>query len=155
MLVEDVLQEHVLEPLGLSNTLLPNRLSDGFRPQPAATPYVGPGCLAELSGYGYKDGTLYSDITDFSRGIVMTGSSGAINSNIADLLVWAKSGTGDSLLSAEMVKRRHQYDEVAPTDFYLAYGMAQYMYVSEYTDFLNFTKVGMVTVEMLLDLEQM
>ena len=56
------------------------------------------------------------------------------------MLEWAKSGTGDSLLSAETVQKRHQYDEQVPTAFALAYGMAQYKYVPGYVESFPFYK---------------
>ena len=65
----------------------------------------------------------------------MAGGSGAMSSDITDLLAWAKSGTGDSLLGAGMVEKRHQYDQVVPTAGALAYGMAQYKFADGYVDF--------------------
>ncbi len=89
---------------------LPNQYSDGVLPTPAATPYLGSACLEEFDMFGGADGlTLNQDIAELSRGIVMAGTGGAINSNIHDLLAWAKSGTGDALLTDEAVTRRHRH----------------------------------------------
>jgi hypothetical protein len=76
---------------------------------------------------------MYQDLKDISRGIVMAGSGGAINSNISNLLAWAKSGTGDSLLTEEMIKLRHQY--TTPISV-ISYGIAQYKYDHPDAEFL-------------------
>ena len=47
-------------------------------------------------------------------------------SNIEDLLHWAKSGTGDSLLSAATVEARHDYQPLSPLS--IPYGLGQFVF---------------------------
>lgn len=54
----------------------------------------------------------------FDDSIVNFGSGGSMFSTIVDLLQWAKSGLGDSLLDTDTVKRRHEFK---PTDFIMQY----------------------------------
>lgn len=124
------MDELVFMPLGLSNSVLPDRLGDGVHPEPSATPYAGPSCVEEFTSTGYDLVELNSDITEFSAGIVMAGTAGAIASTIRDLLAWAKSGTGDALLSPETVALRHNYCQIVPAGA-AKYGLAQYMYLDE------------------------
>ncbi len=125
-LIEEVIRELVFEPLNLTSMQLPNRYSDGVLPAPAATPYLGPACLGQFDMFGAEDGlTLNQDITELSQGIVMVGTAGAINSNIHDLLAWAKSGTGDALLTDEAVTRRHRHLGTGLA----GYGIAQYEFI--------------------------
>lgn len=56
----------------------------------------------------------------FDDSIVNFGSGGSMFSTIVDLLQWAKSGLGDSLLDTDTVKRRHEFK---PTDFIMQYGL--------------------------------
>ena len=121
-LIQEVVQELIFEPLNLTSMQLPNRYSDGVLPEPAATPYLGSACLGEFTMFGVDGLTLNQDITEFSQGIVMAGTGGAINTNIHDLLAWAKSGTGDALLTDDAVARRHRH---LGTGF-AGYGIAQY-----------------------------
>lgn len=119
--IQDVIQELVLKPLNLTHTQLPDRYSVGELPSPAATPYLGSMCYGEFVMFGAEGLVIGQDNTNFSLGIVMAGTGGAINSNIYDLLAWAKSGTGDALLTQEAVSRRHQVGKG-----YEGYGIAQY-----------------------------
>lgn len=54
----------------------------------------------------------------------MAGIGGAINSNIYDLLAWAKSGTGDDLLTEEIVQRRHEIHPFLAGNYSIPYGIA-------------------------------
>ena len=130
--IQDVVKELILDPLGMESTVLPDRFSEGTHPDPSSTPYAGPACRGEFVRYGFPNLALYQDMSEIAKGVVMAGTGGAINSNITDLLTWAKSGTGDSLLSAEMVELRHQYDNTLTAG--VTYGIAQYVYPSEYLD---------------------
>lgn len=123
--IEKVIEDLVFGPLGLENMELPNRFSDGVLPDPAATPYLGPSCLEGLSIVGL-DGSfeVNQDISEFANGVVMAGIGGAINSNIYDLLAWAKSGTGDDLLTEEMVQRRHEMHPLLAANYSIPYGIA-------------------------------
>lgn len=127
----EMLQEYVWKPLGMNTTYLPDRFSPGGHPEPVATPYAGPLCIDELQRTGFGDVEVYQDMTEISYTIVMSGIGGAINSNIYDLLAWAKSGTGDALLQPETVQLRSQRIVGAPyVETYLDYGIAQYRYAS-------------------------
>ena len=123
--ISDLVNEYVFVPLGMTTSTLPGRFDTGVHPEPAATPYAGPSCLGEFVSVGYLGAELYGDLTEISQGIVMSGTGGAVSSTIKDLLTWAKSGTGDSLLSDEVVKKRHEYDSVLEGSL-IVYGMAQY-----------------------------
>jgi CubicO group peptidase (beta-lactamase class C family) len=119
--IQDVIEELVFKPLGFTHTHLPGRYSIGELPSPAANSYLGSLCYGEFLLYGAEGLVIGQDNTNLSQGIVMAGTAGAINSNIIDLLAWAKSGTGDSLLKQEAVSRRHQVGKGYP-----GYGIAQY-----------------------------
>ncbi len=130
-MIQMVTQDLVFAPLGLENMELPDRFINGVLPDPAATPYMGPSCLGKFSVYGLSGGfDVYQDITEFPHGIVMAGTGGAINSNIYDLLAWAKSGTGDDLLTEEIVQCHH---EICPGGtVYPQYGIALIQLSSEW-----------------------
>jgi CubicO group peptidase (beta-lactamase class C family) len=121
--IQDVIDELVFKPLGLSHTNLPDRYSIGELPSPAASSYLGSLCYGEFVMFGAEGLVIGQDNTNLSQGIVMAGTAGAMNTNIFDLLAWAKSGTGDSLLTQEAVTRRHQVGKG-----YSGYGIAQYDY---------------------------
>lgn len=123
--IEDVVKDLVFDPLQLRNMELPGRFSEGELPNPAATPFAGSSCFFEFSIFGADNLEFEQDLTDVAQGIVMSGIGGAINGNIEDLLTWAKSGTGDALLTQDMIDRRHQYTTPI-ADF--SYGISQYSY---------------------------
>lgn len=128
--MQQMLQEKILTPLGLEQTVLPLINSDGFRPEPAAIPYAIPRCAEALNyTYGFPNVSDYQDINDISRIIVWSSSGGSMVSNLQDLLTWTKTGLGDDLLSEEMVARRH--DRSTPLEEgLLLYGIGQYNFSS-------------------------
>jgi hypothetical protein len=112
----------VYDPLALENMELPGRFSYGVLPDAAATPYLGPSCYREFTISGASDLERDKDLNEISLGIVMAGTGGAINSNIANLLAWAKSGTG-----GETIELCHQF--TTPLSIF-SYGIAQMKYDS-------------------------
>ena len=129
--MQELVQELILTPLGLNNTAMPARDSVGIRPEPAATPYLGFDCAADLMTIGMSNTTarVGSDITEFSQAVVQFGSAGSFTSTIGDLLHWAQSGTGDSLLSNPMLEKRHMYKN--PISDLQTYGITQYIFNPE------------------------
>jgi D-alanyl-D-alanine carboxypeptidase len=117
--MSDLVDELVLMPLQLLNTALPLRNSSGIQPAPEALSYSSDVCDL-VSALGF---TTESEITGLTRSFVEFGSGGGTYSTITDLLQWAKSGTGDSLLSESTIEQRHNYT----TDLSGAlYGLAQF-----------------------------
>ena len=121
-------QERIYTPLGMTNTVFPTMDSDGVRPEPAAIPYAGPGCVEEMhTRYGFPNVQLGDNINNISRAVVMAGSSGSMVSTLKDLMIWTKTGLGDDLLSDDMVALRHEYNTSLYGGF-IEYGMAQFAY---------------------------
>lgn len=56
-------------------------------------------------------------------------------SDIKDLLEWAKAGTGDDLLSPEVVTQRHQYDTFL--NGIIHYGISQFVWDETYTSIVG------------------
>ena len=123
--ITELVQEYIFVPMNFTSTVLLDRLSDGIHPDPAATPYAGVVCVTGFAEFGFPGLENGVDMTLISRGITMAGTAGAVNSEIYDLLAWAKSGTGDDLLSPETVVRRHDYSQMVGGS--LMYGIAQYV----------------------------
>jgi D-alanyl-D-alanine carboxypeptidase len=108
-----------LMPLQLLNTSLPLRNSSGIQPAPEALSYSSDVCDL-VSALGF---TTESEITGLTRSFVEFGSGGGMYSTITDLLQWARSGTGDSLLSESTIEQRHNY---ASNLSGALYGLAQF-----------------------------
>lgn len=122
----DLLQEYVFDPLNMPTArLLPfdATAQDFFSPPPAATSYTNAECLEEFPPNATK---LGADLTDIEATVASTRSGGAMQLKLDEMLVWAKSGTGDTLLSNKTVQARHD----ARTSFSLfdprSYGLYQY-----------------------------
>jgi len=122
--ITELVQEYIFIPMNFTSTVLLDRSSENIQPDPAATPYAGIGCVEEFDEFGFPGLENGSDMTLIPRGVAMAGTAGAVNSNIYDLLAWAKSGTGDDLLSPETVVKRHDYKSYLGA---LLYGIAQYV----------------------------
>ena len=60
---------------------------------------------------------------------MQVGTGGSLTSTIRDLTQWAKSGTGDVLLSDETLERRHMYSNSISS--LQMYGITKYMFASE------------------------
>jgi hypothetical protein len=111
-------------------------------PDPAAMPHAGTSCSEEFAKFGMTNVTPGSDITEFSQAIVQFGTGGSLTSTIRDLLTWAKTGTGDGLLSDAMVQQRHLYNNAIDT--IRMYGMTQYKFVNDTGDLSSNGLEGLV-----------
>lgn len=129
--MQQLLQDMILAPLGLVNTAMPPMDGDGVYPDPGSTPYLGGVCFDNTyEKYPNANGGAWNvgdDITDEARGVVQVGIAGSMYSTIGELLEWAKSGTGDVLLSPASVEARHQYDTPLERDS-IGYGISQFEY---------------------------
>jgi len=123
--MQDLVQDLVLTPLDLKNTAEPPRdaAAGTVVPDPASTSYIGQACVDEFTGTGGVDVALHYRNDDFYDSIVNTGTGGSMFSTIQDLLQWAKSGVGDSLLSPETVTTRHEFK---PTNLLISYGLGMH-----------------------------
>jgi len=113
----------ITKPLDIGDTVEPKRDSDGVLPDPTVTPYAGSKCVEEFQ----QRGTTVdpgADLTELSRAVSSFGIGGNMYSTIRNLVVWAQSGTGDSLLANNTVTDRHVYRTIPSTD--RSYGMGQY-----------------------------
>lgn len=133
-MMQQLVQDMILTPLGYVNTAMPPLDGDGIFPDPASTPYLGDLCFDDTyAKYPNPSGGAWvvgDDITDEARGIVQVGIAGSMYSTIGELLEWAKSGTGDVLLSPASIEARHQYDTVLEKGS-LGYGISQFEYLFE------------------------
>ena len=122
--MQDLIEEVILTPLGLDNTAEPPRdaASGEVVPKPVVHTYAGPGCVSEFSSVGTNVSVGYRNDA-FMDSIVSVGTGGSMYSTIVDLLEWAKSGVGDSLLSPESVSARHVFKQ---TGLYLQYGIGMH-----------------------------
>jgi D-alanyl-D-alanine carboxypeptidase len=100
--LQDLIAEKVSGPLGLESFSLPPN-EDTTLSDPVAHGYVNGACVDELAADGatLEPGT---DTTDWN--VSFTQGAGGMNSTIGDLLGWAKSGSGSSLLSDAMAEQR-------------------------------------------------
>lgn len=90
--IQDVLQDQILEPLGLDDTFMP---TDGAYPEPHPQGYTMQGV----------DGDEPANATDWNPSWGWT--AGAMISDLDDLLVWGEAlGTGEDLLSPEAQAER-------------------------------------------------
>ncbi|OWY62534.1 hypothetical protein B7486_57905, partial [cyanobacterium TDX16] len=90
--IQDVLQDQVLEPLGLDDTFMP---TDGAYPEPHPQGYTMQGV----------DGDEPADATDWNPSWGWT--AGAMISDLDDMLVWGEAlATGEGILSPETQAER-------------------------------------------------
>ena len=131
MSMGQLVQDMILTPLGFVHTVLPPLDGDGVYLDPASVPYLGDSCFAETySKYPNPSGGAWAvgdDILEPARSIVQTGIAGSMYSNIGELLEWAKTGTGDTLLLPASVEARHQYNSAVAMGA-VNYGIAQFQY---------------------------
>lgn len=127
--MQDLVQDLVLSPLGLDNTAEPPRdaAAGSILPNPAVVSYIGEGCVKEFSEIGHNVSVGFRD-DEFADSIVNTGTAGSMYSSITDLLQWAKSGVGDSLLSPEIVAARHVFN---PVSLVFSYGLGMHLTLIE------------------------
>lgn len=97
----------VIQPLGLNHTALPLRTAPPpVRPEPAAGTYVRGGCVQEFADVAANI-VVGTDTTPIDEALVVVGTAGSMYSTIQDLLRWASSGTGDTLLTPKSIAIRH------------------------------------------------
>jgi hypothetical protein len=127
--MQDLVQDLVLSPLHLDNTAEPPRdaAAGTILPNPAVVSYIGEGCVTEFSEIGHNVSVGFRD-DELADSIVNTGTAGSMYSSIPDLLQWAKSGVGDSLLSPETVAARHIFN---PVSMVYSYGLGMHLTLIE------------------------
>jgi len=117
--LQDLIAEKVSGPLGLDAFVLPPN-EDTTLPDPVTNGYVDGGCVDELASDGatVEPGT---DTTDWN--VSFTQGAGGMNSTIGDLLGWAKSGSGSSLLSDTMAEQRVSNLQALPEGIDYGFGI--------------------------------
>ena len=116
--------EHLYGPLGMSlnGTVLPPRNGNEPVPPPRSRAINTPQCDAEFNAYGFNTSengvAIGDDITDTLSPLVdLAGAAGSMWSILEDMLLWSKSGTGNSLLSADSVADRLDYRFVSGREY--------------------------------------
>ena len=101
--LRDVIAERITGPLGMTNTVLPAPEDAGTLPDPHANAYATAPCAAEFAEVGaiVEPDT---DTTNWSMSAI--SGAGSMYSTIDDLMIWAQSTSGNSLLSEEMQAKR-------------------------------------------------
>ena len=140
--IASLVAEYVLEPLNLHEMALPPRNSPGYLPEPAARPYNGQSCAAEFTLSNASVPTGWT-IDEIYRSLVVVGTGGSMSSTISDLLAWAASGVGDTLLAPETLVERHEYHPMGGPDSlnrFRTYGLGQH--TQEYIWFFDYGVPG-------------
>jgi D-alanyl-D-alanine carboxypeptidase len=116
MPLEDLIAERVTEPLGITGAVLPPP-DDTTLPDPHTHGYLAGGGVAEVAedGATVEEGT---DTTDWNTSFTQGG--GGMYATIGDLLGWAESTAGNSLLGDELAQQRL---ETAPIPGGIDYGL--------------------------------
>jgi D-alanyl-D-alanine carboxypeptidase len=114
--LEELIASMVTEPLGLDASVLPDP-EDTTLPDPHTHGYVAGACVAELAADGatVEEGT---DTTDWNTSSSQGG--GGMYSTIGDLLGWAQSTAGNTLLGGELAAQRLR---TAPLPEGISYGL--------------------------------
>ena len=109
----ELYKERIYGPLGMSltNTVLPPLNGNAVVPEPRSEAIMTNQCNKEFVRYGFnstEEGIFIGDtITEVaSASIDVAGAAGSMWSNLNDMLIWAKSGTGNPLLSEETAAKR-------------------------------------------------
>jgi D-alanyl-D-alanine carboxypeptidase len=100
--LEDLITERVTQPLGLSSAVLPPP-DDTTLPDPHTHGYLAGGGVAEMAEGGaiVEEGT---DTTDWNTSFTQGG--GGMYATIGDLLGWAESTAGNTLLGDDLAQQR-------------------------------------------------
>ena len=125
--IAELVNEYVLEPLNLHEMALPPRNASGYLPKPAARPHMGYYCAGEFAASGAPVKTGWT-IDDIYRALVVVGTGGAMTSTIGDLVRWADSAVGDTLLMPATVAQRHKRLPMGGPDElsrFMSYGLGQ------------------------------
>jgi D-alanyl-D-alanine carboxypeptidase len=94
----------VTGPLGMKDTALPPN-DDTTLPEPALQSLLTPSCRKELASSGAKGVPVGTDLTHWNASYGQ--GAGGMSSTLGDMAVWAASGTGDALLSQDLVTARN------------------------------------------------
>jgi D-alanyl-D-alanine carboxypeptidase len=109
----EVLDERIMQPLGLAETTYP---ADNALPEPRMTGYTLPAVVHPVGG----GSNIWMDATEWSPS--SAGAAGAMISDVDDMLVWGRVlATGDGVLSAgAQVDRLRSFgsSDLAPGEFY-------------------------------------
>lgn len=101
--LRDVIAERITGPLGMTNTVLPAPEDAGTLPDPHANAYATAPCAAEFAEVG---ATVEPDTDTTNWSMSTISGAGSMYSTIDDLMIWAQSNSGNSLLSEEMQAKR-------------------------------------------------
>jgi D-alanyl-D-alanine carboxypeptidase len=114
--LEDLITQDVTEPLGLAGTVLPPP-DDTTLPDPHTSGYIAGGGVTEMADDGatVDEGT---DTTDWNTSFTQGG--GGMYTTIGDLLGWAQSTSGNTLLGDDLAQQRL---ETAPIGGGIDYGL--------------------------------
>ena len=112
----DLYKERIYGPLG-TDTVLPPSNGNAIVPKPRSEAIMTTQCNKEFIHYGFnstEEGIFIGDtITEVaSTSIGVAGAAGSMWSTLSDMLIWAKSGTGNSLLSDETSAKRLELGEL-------------------------------------------
>ncbi len=119
--LQDLIAQRVTGPLGLDTMYLPPN-DDTTLPDPATHGYIDGSCVAELA----EDGATIdpgTDTTDWNASYGQGG--GGMTSTIADLLGWAESGVGNSLLEPATADERLTSFELLAEGFFYGLGVME------------------------------
>jgi D-alanyl-D-alanine carboxypeptidase len=114
--LEDLITERVTEPLGLTGAVLPPP-EDTTLPDPHTHGYLAGGGVAEMAedGATVEEGT---ETTDWNTSFTQGG--GGMYATIGDLLRWAESTVGNTLLGDDLAQQRL---ETSPIPGGIDYGL--------------------------------
>lgn len=111
--IGDLIDERILSPLGLDNTIYP---TDNVLPEPRMSGYTLPAVVHPVGGAS----NTWVDATEWSPS--SAGAAGAMISDVDDMLAWGRSlATGQGLLTeAVQVQRLQSFgsSDLAPGEFY-------------------------------------
>ena len=105
---QELYEEYIYTPLGITsdNTVLPPRNGNTPIPLPRSEAILTQTCANEFEQSGWKyteqGAEIGDEITDTLVPLIdLAGASGSMWSTLEDMLLWTKSGTGNSLLTKE------------------------------------------------------
>lgn len=115
----ELFKERIYGPLGmtLTETVLPPRNGNAIVPEPRSEATLTSACSREFAAYGFnatEEGYSISDpITKIaSASVDVAGAAGSMWTTLNDMLIWTKSGTGNSLLSDEIAAKRLEWSDI-------------------------------------------
>lgn len=115
----ELYKERIYGPLGMSltDTVLPPDNGNAIVPEPRSEAIMTTQCNKEFVHYGFntteEEIFIGDGITEVaSASIDVAGAAGSMWSTLTDMLIWAKSGAGNSLLSDETSAKRLEWSEL-------------------------------------------